>query len=138
MTHILKHLFNFNIAFASFIRAIMWLILSLEVGKIFLHIITNLRHIAEDDFSYGLIIKVLNLLLMYEIFITLISAIELKRIKLTYVVDTAIIFFIREMVVITFSSKTIETFVAVAFSLVVVSLGALRVIGVKFSPKSST
>ncbi|MDQ7038597.1 MAG: phosphate-starvation-inducible PsiE family protein [Aquificota bacterium] len=121
--------------FRNLVRTIMWVILSVETGKILLYIAVNVRDITRDDLSYGLIVKVLNLLLMYEIFITLISAVELRRIKLTYVVDTAIIFFIREMVVITFSEKTIETHIAIAFSLVVLSLGLLRVIGVRFSPK---
>ncbi|GEM_PF-3474489 len=121
--------------FFHFLKLVMWAVLVLESARIIIFTAKSLKSFPlAEDLSYGLIIKTLNLLIIYEIFITLISALEFRRIKLTYVVDTALVFFIRELIVITFSDKYIDPKTAGAFVAVIASLGILRVVAVKFSP----
>ncbi len=121
--------------FAHSVKAIMWFILSLELIRILLYTLEDFpRLLFSESHGYSLIVKVLNLLVLYEILITLTSAFELRRIKLTYVVDTAVIFFIRELVVLTFSKKGIDLQPTLAYIGIILSLGVLRVIAVRFSP----
>jgi len=122
--------------FFLFIKLLMWFIILLELFKITSYILSSLPDLpGTSDYSFKLIVKVLNLLIIYEIFLTLTSAFELHRIKLTYVVDTAIIFFIRELIVVVFSQKEVSPMVALTFGGVILSLGVLRFISVRYSPQ---
>ncbi len=125
--------------FFYLIKLLMWLIIALELIKIGSYIAVTLHQFqSSQDYTFRLVVRILNLLIIYEIFLTLTSAFEFHRIKLTYVVDTAIIFFIRELIVVVFSSKEISPTTALTFGGLIFSLGLLRIISVRFSPAKSS
>ena len=125
--------------FFLFIKLLMWLIIILEVVKIVSYIFMTFPQFqSNQDYTFRIVVRILNLLIIYEIFLTLSSAFEFQRIKLTYVVDTAIIFFIRELIVVVFSSKEISPITALTFGGIILSLGLLRIVSVRFSPPNSS
>ncbi len=130
---------RFSDLFFLLIKLLMWLIIALELFKIASYIATTLPQFqSSQDYTFRLVVRILNLLIIYEIFLTLTSAFEFHRIKLTYVVDTAIIFFIRELIVVVFSSKEVSPTTALTFGGLIFSLGLLRIISVRFSPAKSS
>ncbi|RLJ70953.1 uncharacterized membrane protein (DUF373 family) [Hydrogenivirga caldilitoris] len=129
---------NVNRVFFFLMKLLMWFVIALELLKIGSFILQALQNFpGTPDFTYRLVVKLLNILIIYEIFVTLTSAFELQRIKLTYVVDTAIVFFIRELIVLTFSNKEIPTQSALTFGGIILALGLLRLITIRFSLQPS-
>ena len=71
-------------------------------------------------------------MIIYELFTTLLLAFEKREIKLSLILDTALIFTIRELLIIIFTYKKISIETGVSYSLIIAVLGALRILNVKF------
>lgn len=77
-------------------------------------------------------VEILNILIIYELFTTLLVVFEERRIKLPLILDTALIFVIRELLIIVFSYKNLSLETGVSYSLVIAILGGLRLLSRRF------
>jgi len=78
------------------------------------------------------VVEILNILVIYELFTTLLIAFEEHRIKLPLILDTALIFIIRELLIIVFSYKNLSLETGVSYSLIITILGGLRLLSRRF------
>ena len=86
----------------------------------------HLSHVVADILSF---------LVMIELFRSFVDYFKAKRIRLHSMIDPAIIFVVREIIVKLYTHDTgFETAIP-AFSLLLLSLGVIRTLAVKFSPK---
>lgn len=78
-------------------------------------------------------VKVLEVIILYELLRAILSIFEYRRVKLTFLVDASISFMLREMIMIMYSGKlNLER--ALSFSLILLVLSVMRVVVVKYSP----
>jgi uncharacterized membrane protein (DUF373 family) len=86
----------------------------------------HLSHVVADILSF---------LVMIELFRSFVDYFKAKRIRLHSMIDPAIIFVVREIIVKLYTHDAgFETAIP-AFSLLLLSLGVIRTLAVKFSPK---
>jgi len=123
----------FHNAFVLLIRGFMWFAIALEFVSLLSKIVVNLRSFDLSGLqTHDIVIKVLNILIIYELFTTLLTAFEEQRIKLILIIDTAMIFFIRELLIILFSDKKLDIFVGLSYALILGTLGTLRFLYLKY------
>ncbi|HIP42857.1 MAG TPA: hypothetical protein EYG91_02915 [Aquifex aeolicus] len=119
--------------FLLVIQVFMWFTITLEFISLLNEIVLNLKNFNFSEIeTYDIIIKILNILIIYELFTTLLTAFEEKKIKLILIIDTAMIFFIRELLIILFSYKKLELNVGVSYALILGTLGILRFLYMKY------
>ncbi len=128
----LKNLFSKLFPFA--ISLFMWFIIGIEVLGIFYDMYSQIlqKGIFRVE-TYQIVIEILNILIIYELFTTLLVAFEEHRIKFSLILDTALIFVIRELLIIIFSYKTISAETGISYALVITVLGALRLLTRRFN-----
>lgn len=84
-----------------------------------------------------LTIRILELVILYEIFRAVLSIFEYHRVKLTFLVDASISFMLRELIIAVYSEK-LNVNMSISISLIMITLALLRVLVVKFSPSIDT
>ncbi len=84
-----------------------------------------------------LTIRILELVILYEIFRAVLSIFEYHRVKLTFLVDASISFMLRELIIAVYSEK-LNVSMSISISLIMITLALLRVLVVKFSPSVDT
>ncbi len=111
----------------------MWLIIGMELLGLFYDIFHQIKEkgIFHVE-THGIVIEILNILIIYELFTTLLVAFEEHKIKLSLILDTALIFVIRELLIIIFSYKTISFSTGASYALIICVLGALRLFSRRF------
>jgi len=128
---------NTPLSFLIFgINLLMWLVIGLEFLGLLLEIGNSLLK-GQILFleTHKVVIKILNILIIYELFSTLMTALEHKKIELILILDTALIFLIRELLIVVFTYKTVSFETGISFSLVILSLGILRFLYAKYQIK---
>jgi len=123
----------FSKLFPLTIKSFMWFVIGIEVLSIFYDILFQIHqkgifHIE----SHQIVVEILNILVIYELFTTLLVAFEERKIKLPLILDTALIFVIRELLIIVFSYKNLSLETGVSYSLVIAILGGLRLLSRRF------
>ena len=115
------------------ITLFMWLIIGIEVLGLFYDIFFQIhqRGIFHVE-THKIVIEILNILIIYELFTTLLVAFEEHKIKLSLILDTALIFVIRELLIIIFSYKNVSLETGFSYSLVITVLGGLRLLSRRF------
>ena len=111
----------------------MWLTIGIELIGLFHDIFTQIREkgIFHVE-THQIVVEILNILIIYELFTTLLVAFEEHKIKLSLILDTALIFVIRELLIIIFSYKNLSVETGIAYSLVITVLGGLRLLSRRF------
>ncbi|WP_461828622.1 phosphate-starvation-inducible PsiE family protein [Aquifex sp.] len=119
--------------FPSAISLFMWLIIGIEVLGLFYDIFSQIQQkgIFRVE-THQIVIEILNILIIYELFTTLLVAFEEHKIKLSLILDTALIFVIRELLIIIFSYKDISLETGFSYSLVITVLGGMRLLTRRF------
>ena len=111
----------------------MWLTIGIELSGLIYDIIVAIKELRIYHLeTQKIVIKILNVLIIYELFTTLLLAFEKREIKLSLILDTALIFVIRELLIIIFSHKNISIETGISYSLIIAILGTLRILNVKF------
>ncbi|AAC06601.1 phosphate-starvation-inducible PsiE family protein [Aquifex aeolicus] len=115
------------------IQAFMWFAIASE----FVSLLYEIFHSLKENYFLGLethkiLVKVLNVIIIYELFTTLLIALEERRIKLILIIDTAMIFFIRELLIVLFTYKKLELSEGIASALILGTLGILRFLYLKY------
>ncbi|RUM31933.1 MAG: hypothetical protein DSY32_00610 [Aquifex sp.] len=115
------------------IQAFMWFAITLEL----LSLLYEIFHSLKENYFLGLethkiLVKVLNVIIIYELFTTLLIALEEKKIKLILIIDTAMIFFIRELLIVLFTYKKLELSEGISSALILGILGILRFLYLKY------
>ncbi len=111
----------------------MWLIIGIEVLGLFYDIFSQIQEkgIFHVE-THKIVVEILNILIIYELFTTLLVAFEERKIKLSLILDTALIFVIRELLIIIFSYKNISVETGFSYFLVISVLGGLRLLSRRF------
>ncbi len=78
---------------------------------------------------------ILTFLVMIELFRSFIEYLKVKRIRLHSMIDPAIIFIIRELIVKLYSHIPLEGSALIGFAVLLLSLGTVRTLAVVFSPE---
>ncbi len=104
------------------------LIFAMLVGaaKMFLNVWTILRTPAVPGEYIKLITDVLTLFILVEMSKSLADYFHTQRLRMVYIVDAAIVFFIREIMILVFQHKTFPSDIY-AFSALLLALTILRV-----------
>jgi len=115
------------------IQAFMWFAIASE----FLSLLYEILKSLEEHFILGLethkiLVKVLSVIIIYELFTTLLIALEERKIKLILIIDTAMIFFIRELLIVLFTYKKLELSEGISSALILGILGILRFLYLKY------
>lgn len=127
----LKYIINILILYIIII-----LILSLGKTLLTLELIFSKEQMGLN-LSYA-ITDILSFLVMIELFRSFIDYFKAKRIRLHSMIDPAIIFIVRELIVQLYThEKTINTNL-VGFGILLLCLGIIRSLALIFSPESET
>lgn len=112
---------------------ILFIIIVLIIG-LFKTLFTLKLLLETKDLSH-VVADILAFLVMIELFRSFVDYFKAKRIRLHSMIDPAIIFVVREIIVKLYTHDNgFETAIP-GFSLLILSLGLIRTLAVKFSPK---
>lgn len=114
-----------NIAFAV-ILAVLTLAIIISTLKLFLSIWKMLYAPGITGKNIGFITDVLTLFVLIELSRSLAEYFHVHRLRMTFIVDAAIVFFIREIMIMVFQHKTSDSFIFSMSALLLV-LTILRV-----------
>ena len=81
-----------------------------------------------------IVTDILSFLVIIELFRSFIDYFEVQRFRLNTMIDPAIIFVIREIIVKLYNTKHIQWQIPMALGFVVICLGVVRTLAVQFSP----
>ena len=136
---------KFEAAFHSIIsktmRAILYILAAIVILIIIfqlIRLIFDLRHIflesmATNKSSKNAIVSVLNLFILIEFFRGILSYFEFDRLKLSYITDAVLVFVVREiMITLFYHNLTLQ--LSAAYSLIILSLVALRTLSIIYTP----
>lgn len=91
-------------------------------------------HFIDLDLSRT-VTDILTFLVMIELFRSFIEYLKVKRIRLHSMIDPAIIFIIRELIVMLYSHTSLTGSTLLGFAALLLSLGGIRTLAVLFSPE---
>jgi uncharacterized membrane protein (DUF373 family) len=116
---------------------IVYIILVLMAGL--LNVLYPLN-VLFDQYQFKLdlshtVTDILTFLVMIELFRSFIEYLKVKRIRLHSMIDPAIIFIIRELIVMLYSHTPLVGGTLIGFAVLLLSLGTVRTMAVIFSPK---
>jgi len=92
------------------------------------------RELSFENLVKNTTIRVLELVILYEIFRAVLSIFEYQRVKLTFLVDACISFMIRELIIVIYSGK-LNPELSLSLGAVLLVLALLRIVVVRFSPE---
>ncbi len=116
------------------LATIIMLIIIFQLIKLILDLKDILfEFVKTDESSKKAVVSVLNLFILIEFFRGILSYFEFDRLKLSYITDAALVFIIRE-VMITLFYKHINLQLSVAYSIIIISLAALRTLSIMYTP----
>ena len=92
------------------------------------------QHFTRLDLSRA-VTDILTFLVMIELFRSFIDYLKVRRIRLHSMIDPAIIFIIRELIVMLYSHASLSTGTLLGFAALLLSLGGIRTLAVIFSPE---
>lgn len=110
------------------------LALMFGLAKIFL----DLRGIFQSrSITWGFNLLVTNILSMFiiiELLRSIIEYFEIHRVRITFIIDGALVFILREMMIGIYEHK-IEAFEMVSLAFLFLSIGIIRMLAIVFPPK---
>jgi len=92
------------------------------------------QYLFKLDLSHT-VTDILTFLVMIELFRSFIEYLKVKRIRLHSMIDPAIIFIIRELIVMLYSHTPLIGSTLIGFAVLLLALGTVRTMAVVFSPK---
>ena len=92
------------------------------------------QYLFKLDLSHT-VTDILTFLVMIELFRSFIEYLKVKRIRLHSMIDPAIIFIIRELIVMLYSNTPLVGGTLIGFAVLLLALGTVRTMAVIFSPK---
>jgi uncharacterized membrane protein (DUF373 family) len=115
----------------------MFIIVVLVVGLF--HTIWEITELLFTSRSIGqsfniVVINILTFLVIIELFRSFVVYFETHRFRLNTMIDPAIIFVIRELIVKLYGEKNISWETIISFGFLLLSLGIIRSLAVKYSP----
>jgi uncharacterized membrane protein (DUF373 family) len=116
------------------LASIVMLIIIFQLGKLILELKNILfEFVKTDESSKNAVVSVLNLFILIEFFRGIISYFEFDRLKISYITDAALVFIIREIMIVLFY-KHLDLNISIAYSIIVLSLAALRTLSIIYTP----
>jgi uncharacterized membrane protein (DUF373 family) len=111
------------------------IILVLGLGKTLLSV-TEIFSGKLSDFNLSTVVSdILTFLVMIELFRSFVEYFKAKRFRLHSMLDPAIIFIVRELIVKLYSHEHMMNHVFFGFSALILTLGVIRTLAVCFSPE---
>ncbi|MBF0456073.1 MAG: phosphate-starvation-inducible PsiE family protein [Magnetococcales bacterium] len=130
---LLPYFFNITNAVFGVILLFLTLGIAIGAGKLFLGLGTLLMSGTVTGSYQALIADVLSLFILIELSRSLVEYFELKRLRLVFIIDAAIVFVIREVMIKLFQDKMASLDIY-AFSVLIIALGLIRTASVVVSP----
>ncbi|MCS7277959.1 MAG: phosphate-starvation-inducible PsiE family protein [Aquificaceae bacterium] len=107
--------------------SVIFLGLFLLIGEIFS------TKLTFDGLVKKLTVRILELVILYEIFRAVLSIFEYHRVKLTFLVDASISFMLRELIIAVYSGR-LDINLSISVGVILFILALLRITVVRFSP----
>ncbi|MFA5321753.1 MAG: phosphate-starvation-inducible PsiE family protein [Smithella sp.] len=85
-----------------------------------------------------LVVDILTFLVIIELFRSFVVYFETHRFRLNTMIDPAIIFVIRELIVKLYGEQNMSWEIIVAFGVLLLCLGIIRSLAIKYSPRDET
>ncbi len=127
----------FNTAVQYIINVLIFYIIMLLIiglGKMLFEVHTLFNGKPIGDAFTSLVTDILTFLVIIELFRSCIEYFKAHRFRLNNMMDPAIILVIREMIVSLYKSTHLDLAELAGFSLLILSLGTVRTMAVRFSP----
>lgn len=124
--------------FVSPSQALYYSLKLLMYGVIFLGLFLLLGEIFSTKLTFDSLVKkltvrILELVILYELFRAVLSIFEYHRVKLTFLVDASISFMLRELIIAVYSGR-LDINLSISVGVILFILALLRITVVKFSP----
>lgn len=133
-----RMLFMFDRTVDSIINVLIVYIIFLLIAGL-LKVLYPLNLLFEEYFHAvdlsRTVSDILTFLVMIELFRSFIGYLKVKRIRLHSMIDPAIIFIIRELIVMLYSHTPLVAQTLAGFAILLLALGLVRTMAVVFSPK---
>ena len=133
-----RMLFMFDRTVDSIINVLIVYIIFLLIAGL-LKVLYPLNLLFEEYFHAvdlsRTVSDILTFLVMIELFRSFIGYLKVKRIRLHSMIDPAIIFIIRELIVMLYSHTPLAAQTLAGFAILLLALGLVRTMAVVFSPK---
>jgi uncharacterized membrane protein (DUF373 family) len=128
----------FNAAIDRIINILIVYIVAIIIAGLFkviypVNVLFEHRLIALD--LSKAVTDILAFLVMIELFRSFVDYLKVKRIRLHSMVDPAIVFIIRELIIMLYTHAPVTGLNLIGFSCLLLSLGAIRTLAVVFSPE---
>ena len=115
---------------------ILFIILVLSIGLVRILLGMNIFFTKQPiGQSFNIVVTdILTFLLIIELFRSFIDYFEVHRFRLNTMIDPAIVFVIRELIIKLYDQQSFQWTMPVAFGLLILCLGIVRSLAVYFSP----
>ncbi|HOO38387.1 MAG TPA: phosphate-starvation-inducible PsiE family protein [Deltaproteobacteria bacterium] len=129
-------IFNFSLQIIINILVVyIIVVLVIGLGKTLLGINSLLTWGPVGSTFAGVVTEILTFLVIIELFRSFVEYFREHRIRLNNMMDPAIIFVIRELIVDLYTQDSLSWQTLMGFSILILSLGVVRTLAVRFSPK---
>ncbi len=130
----------FNTALQSIINVLIVyiiILLAIGLGKTIIGIKTLLNDDPIGSAFTGVVTDILTFLVIIELFRSFIEYFKARRFRLNNMMDPAIILVVRELIVSLYKNGHLAWQDLAGYSLLILSLGVVRTLAVRFSPTRS-
>lgn len=131
----------FNLA----IKIIVIILTVLIIGVLIVGLFQTVWEIKEYIFTKSIgqsfnvvVVNILTFLVIIELFRSFVVYFETHRFRLNTMIDPAIVFVIRELIVKLYGEQNMSWETIAAFGFLLLCLGAIRSLAVKYSPRDET
>jgi len=131
-----------------FDKALHWIInililyiivlLTIGLGKTILAVQTLFNNQAIGETFTGVVTDILTFFVIIELFRGFIEYFKARRFRLNHMMDPAIILVVRELIVALYKNAHMDLAELTGFSLLILSLGIVRTMAIRFSPTKNT
>ena len=132
----------FNLAIRIIVIILTFFIIAVLLVGLF-HTVWGIKELLLAKSSLGqsfnvIVVNILTFLVIIELFRSFVVYFETHRFRLNTMIDPAIVFVIRELIVKLYGEQNISAQVIVAFGFLLLSLGIVRSLAIKYSPRDET
>ncbi|MBF0448358.1 MAG: phosphate-starvation-inducible PsiE family protein [Magnetococcales bacterium] len=131
--NLLPYFYGVTNAVFAVILIFLTLGIAIGTGKLFLGLGSLFLDGGITKSYQTLISDVLSLFILIELSRSLVEYFELKRIRLVFIIDAAVVFVLREIMIKLFQEK-MHTPEIYAFSVLIIALGLIRTASIMVSP----
>ena len=132
----------FNLSIRIIIIILTMFIIAVLVAGLF-HTVWGIKEFLFTKSSLGqsfnvIVVNILTFLVIIELFRGFVVYFEMHRFRLSTMIDPAIVFVIRELIVKLYDERNMSWETIVAFGILLLCLGIIRSLAIRYSPSDET